>query len=189
MKKAVFLDRDGVINENGPKIDSPEKFVMIAGSPEAIKRLNEAGYLVIIATNQPEIAKGFFGFVELENVHKHMKALLEAKGAHIDSIYVCPHHPEKGFPGEVAELKVKCDCRKPEPGMILRAITDNGIDPSQSWMIGDSKSDIIAGQKAGLKTIFLTAGGSSGSKQEKELECIPDFEAPSLREAVEIIAP
>jgi len=189
MKKAVFLDRDGVINENGPRIDSAEKFLMIDGVSEAIKRLNETGYLVIIVTNQPEIAKGFFGFVELENVHRHMKALLEKEGAHIDSIYVCPHHPEKGFPGEVPELKLKCECRKPEPGMILRAMTDFDIDSKQSWMVGDSRSDIIAGQKAGLKTIFLTAGGSSGSEQEKELACTPDFEAPSLREAAEIIVP
>jgi histidinol-phosphate phosphatase family protein len=189
MRKAVFLDRDGVINENGSKIDSPEKFEMIDGVPESIKRLNEAGFLVIIVTNQPEIAKGFFGFVELENVHKHMKELLEKQGARIDSIYVCPHHPEKGFPGEVPELKMKCECRKPEPGMILRAITDNSIDPAQSWIVGDSKSDIIAGQKAGLKTILLTASGGSGSEQEKELECAPDFEAPSLREAAEIIVP
>jgi histidinol-phosphate phosphatase family protein len=187
MKKAIFLDRDGVINENNPKIDSPEKFVMLAGVPEAIKRLNDAGYLVIIATNQPEIAKGFYGFAELENVHSHMRAILENKGARVDAIYACPHHPDKGFPGEVPELKVKCDCRKPEPGMLLRAMADNCIDPKQSWMIGDSKSDIIAGQRAGLKTILLTAGGGSGSRQEKELDCSPDLEAADLKSAVGLI--
>jgi mannose-1-phosphate guanylyltransferase/phosphomannomutase len=186
-KKAVFLDRDGVINQNGPKIDSPEKFVMLDGAPDAIKRLNDSGYLVIVATNQPDIAKGFYTFIELEKIHKKMGQLLGEKGAHIDAIYVCPHHPEKGFPGEVPELKIECGCRKPEPGMILQAITDLSIDPKQSWMVGDSKADIIAGQKAGLKTIFITSGGGSTSRQEKELECRPDFEKRDLSEAVGLI--
>jgi mannose-1-phosphate guanylyltransferase / phosphomannomutase len=189
MKKAIFLDRDGVINQNGPKIDSPEKLTIIEGVPEAIRVLNKAGYMIIIVTNQPEIAKGFFSFEKLEIVHKHLKEQLAKKGARIDAIYVCPHHPEKGFPGEVPELKISCGCRKPEPGMILKAIAEYSIDLKQSWMVGDSKSDIVAGQKAGLKTIFIASGGGSSSKQEKELECTPDFESQNLSEAVKLILP
>lgn len=187
MKKAVFLDRDGVINENGPRIDSPEKLKLIPGAAEAIQKLNQAGYLVIIVTNQPEIAKGFFGFEELEIVHKHLRAILEKKGAHIDAIYVCPHHPEKGFSGEVPELKIKCSCRKPEPGMILKAIAEFDINTKESWLVGDSKTDIIAGQKVGLMTILLTGGGGSGSSQEDDLVCNPSFEMRTLSEAVSMI--
>jgi D,D-heptose 1,7-bisphosphate phosphatase len=186
-KKAVFLDRDGVINENGFNISTPDKLIMIEGAAEAIKKLNDLGYLTIIVTNQPEIAKGFFTVEDFNKVNQYMAKLLAEKGAHIDHIYFCPHHPERGFPGEVPELKMKCFCRKPEPGMLLRAIKDHGIDVKRSWMIGDSKSDIIAGQKVGVKTILITSGGGSGSAQEEELECKPDFECKDLKEAVEMI--
>jgi len=188
-KKAVFLDRDGVINENGPRIDSPEKLIMLPGVPESIKKLNEAGYLTIIVTNQPEIAKGFFTVDDLNQVNEHLGKLLAEKGAHIDHIYFCPHHPESGFPGEIPELKMKCACRKPEPGMILKAMKDFGIDATKSWMVGDSKADIIAGQKAGVKTILLISGGGSGAKQEDEIMCKPDFESTDLKGAVKLILP
>lgn len=186
-KKAVFLDRDGVINENSPKIDSPEKLIMLPGVEEAIKKLNDAGYLTIIVTNQPEIAKGFYTVNNLNMVNEHLGNLISEKGAHLDAIYFCPHHPESGFPGEIPELKMKCACRKPEPGMLLKAIKDHGINPKKSWMVGDSKSDIIAGQSAGVKTILVNSGNGSGSAQEAELICKPDFEAKDLREAVELI--
>lgn len=188
MKKAVFLDRDGVINQNVKDLTKPEQFVLIKGIPEAIKKLNDNGYLIIIVTNQPIIAKGFCTFEEMDKIHEKMKKLLATKGAFIDAIYTCPHHPEKGFSGEVPELKIICECRKPKPGLLLKAIKEHNIDRKKSWAIGDSKIDTAAGKAAGIKTIFLTSGGSSGSREERELVNVkPDKVFYDLKEAVDYI--
>lgn len=187
MKRCVFLDRDGVINENARIISASDKFIMFKNVPQAIKKLNNAGFLVIIVTSQPNISKGFLTFNELENVHEYMKVLLAKREAYVDAIYVCPHHPKKGFKGEIPELKINCNCRKPKPGMLLQAIKDFDIDVENSWMVGDSKGDIIAGQRAGVKTIFVTEGGGSGSKHEEKLAYNPDFTELNLSEAVKVI--
>ena len=188
MKKAVFLDRDGVINENVENLTKVSQFKLIAGAAEAIKRLNDAGYLVVVITNQPIIAKGFCTFEEMEKIHDKMKKLLAKKGAHIDRIYICPHHPEKGFPGEVPELKIDCSCRKPKPGLFLQAIKELDINIKESWSIGDSKSDVEASKKAGIRTIFLSLGGGSGAKHELELKDVkPDYIKKDLSEAVDFI--
>ncbi|MFH1721109.1 MAG: HAD family hydrolase [Candidatus Altiarchaeota archaeon] len=185
MNKAVFLDRDGVINKNVRRLDSPEKFVLIDGAAKAISHLKKKGYLVIVVTNQPEVAKGFFSLEDVESIHKRMKELLAKENAHVDAVYTCPHHPEKGFEGEIEELKIECDCRKPKPGMLLKAIKEYNIDPAKSWMIGDSKTDIEAGKKASVQTVFLTSGGGSGSKQEERYEDLkPDYEKKDLEEAI-----
>ncbi|MBW2971275.1 HAD-IIIA family hydrolase, partial [Candidatus Woesearchaeota archaeon] len=111
MQKAVFLDRDGVINENCSRLDSVDKYKMFKGVPNAIKKLNDAGFLVIVVTNQPDIAKGFFTFAKLEEIHEHMRKMLAKAGAHVDALYICPHYPEKGFEREIPELKIDCNCR------------------------------------------------------------------------------
>ncbi len=186
--KAIFLDRDGVINKNFNDMKTPEQFEIISGVPQAIKKINDAGYLAIIVTNQPTISKGIISFEDINKIHDKMNKELAEQGAHIDAIYICPHHPDSGFEGEIKHLKFNCDCRKPKPGLLLNAIAENNIDIQQSWMIGDSNSDIVAGKNAGVKTIYVTAGGGSGSKHEKEhSEAKPDFSASDLLNAVNII--
>lgn len=154
-RKAIFLDRDGTINENMDIHPSVENFCLLPGAADAIRKINETHYLAVVVTNQPMIAKGFLTFPELEKIHKKMETLLGNERAYLDRIYFCPHHPEKGFAGELPELKVDCDCRKPKPGMLLQAARDLNIDLSNSWMIGDSLSDIEAGRRAGCNAILL----------------------------------
>jgi histidinol-phosphate phosphatase family protein len=187
-KKAIFLDRDGVIIKGVKDMKIPEQLEILDGVSEAIKKINDSGYLAIIVTNQPTIAKGFLTFEENERIHdKLIKDLLEY-GAHIDAIYTCPHYPEKGFPGEIPELKIDCHCRKPKPGMILDASREYNIDKLHSWMIGDSLTDIAAGQNAGVKTIFISSGGGSGRKDEKDYaHYVPDMTCVDLLEAVKKI--
>ena len=118
--------------------------------------INDSGYLCIVVTNQPVIARGEITEKELENIHNKMETLLGEKGAYLDKIYYCPHHPDKGFEGEREELKIVCDCRKPKPGMLLQAAKDFNIDLEESWMIGDTKNDILAGRNAGCKTGLIS---------------------------------
>ncbi len=154
-RKAIFLDRDGTINENMDIHPSVKNFNLLPGVAEAIRKINETHYLAVVVTNQPMIAKGFLTFQELENIHKKMETLLGNERAYLDRIYFCPHHPEKGFAGELPELKVDCDCRKPKPGMLLQAARDLNIDLTNSWMIGDNLSDIEVGRRAGCNSILL----------------------------------
>lgn len=188
MRTAVFMDRDGVINENTENLTKSEQFILINGAAEAIKRINDSGYLVVVVTNQPIIAKGFCSFGQMEQIHSKMKTVLNQKGAIINAIYMCPHHPQKGFPGEILDLKKECDCRKPRGGLLFRAISDLDIDAKRSWMIGDSYTDIAAGQVAGVRTILINSGGGCGSKVEKELKDVqPDYIRNTLTEAVDLI--
>ncbi len=151
-QKAVFLDRDGTINKFVGFLRNIEDFELLPDVPEAIRRINSSGYLAIVVTNQPVIARGEVSVSELEEIHNKMETLLGQEGAYLDAIYYCPHHPHKGYEGEIPELKIECDCRKPKPGMLLRAADDFNIDLSQSWIIGDSENDILAGKAAGCKT-------------------------------------
>ena len=155
-QKAVFLDRDGTINQYRGFIRRPEEFELIPGVSQAIKKLNESGYLVIVVTNQPVIARGEVTYEELEVIHNKMETLLGNDGAYIDAIYYCPHHPHKGYEGEIPELKIDCECRKPKPGLLLKAARDFNISLSESFMIGDSLNDIQAGKNAGCKTILVS---------------------------------
>ncbi len=154
-QKAIFLDRDGTINKYKGFIRRKEDFELIPGVAQAIRRMNELGYLVIVVTNQPVIARGETSYEELEMIHNKMETLLGQEGAYVDAIYYCPHHPHKGYEGEIPELKIECECRKPKPGMILKASRDFNIDLGSSYMIGDSENDILAGQNAGCKTILV----------------------------------
>lgn len=150
-QKAIFLDRDGTINKYVGFLRNIDDFELIDGVAEAIKKINQSSYLAIVVTNQPVIARGEVSWEELNDIHKKMETLLGKDGAYIDGIYICPHHPDKGFDGERLEYKFYCDCRKPKPGLLLQAARDFNIDLSESYMIGDSERDVEAGKAAGCK--------------------------------------
>lgn len=154
-QKAVFLDRDGTINKYVGFLRNIDDFELIEGVAEAIKLINQSGYLAIVVTNQPVIARGEVTWEELNDIHKKMATLLGKEGAYVDGIYICPHHPDKGFEGERQEYKIDCDCRKPKPGLLLQAAKDFNIDLSESYMIGDSHRDVEAGENAGVKKSIL----------------------------------
>ena len=154
-QRAVFLDRDGTVNVYKGFLTNIDEFELIDGVAEAIKKINSSGYLCILVTNQPVIARGEVTYEELEQIHNKLETLLGLQGAYIDGIYYCPHHPHKGYEGEVPELKIDCDCRKPKPGMLYKAAKDFNIDLSKSYMVGDSENDIKAGTLAGCKTVLV----------------------------------
>lgn len=154
-QKAIFLDRDGTINKYVGFLRKEEEFELLPGVAEAIKKINKSGYLAVVVTNQPVIARGEVTFEGLETIHNKMETLLGKGGAYLDAIYFCPHHPHSGYEGEVKELKIDCDCRKPKPGMLLKAAEDLNIDLIQSYMVGDGENDIKAGKAAGCKTVLL----------------------------------
>ena len=154
-QKAIFLDRDGTINRHIGTlrhIDEPE---LLEGAAEAIRRINASGYLAIVVTNQPVIARGEVTYEGLQEIHNKMETLLGQEGAYLDAIYFCPHHPHSGYEGEVRELKIECECRKPKPGMLLQAAKDYNIDLSQSWMVGDGENDMLAGLAAGCQVMMI----------------------------------
>ena len=153
-QKAIFLDRDGTINKYVGFLRNIDDFELIEGVAEAIKLINQSGYLAIVVTNQPVIARGEVTWEELNEIHKKMTTLLGKEGAYVDGIYICPHHPDKGFEGERPEYKIDCDCRKPKPGLLLQAAKDFNIDMSESYMIGDSHRDVEAGENAGVMKSF-----------------------------------
>lgn len=155
-QKAIFLDRDGTINKYVGFLRDIDQFELLPNVSNAIKKINDSGYLAIVVTNQPVIARGEVTRLELNEIHNKMETLLGQDGAYLDGIYYCPHHPHKGYEGEIVELKIDCDCRKPKPGMLIQASTDFNIDLSQSWMVGDSDNDILAGENAGCKTARVT---------------------------------
>jgi D-glycero-D-manno-heptose 1,7-bisphosphate phosphatase len=171
-QKAVFLDRDGTINKHVGFLSNIDDFELLPGVPEAIREINEKGFLAIVVTNQPVIARGEATYKQLQEIHNKMETLLGLKGAYLDGIYFCPHHPHKGYEGEVPELKIECDCRKPKPGLILKAARDFNIDLSQSWIIGDGENDIRAGKAAGCKTTLIGVGNY---EQDKTVESLEDF--------------
>lgn len=154
-QKAIFLDRDGTINKYVGYLRTPEQFELLDGVGEAIRTINLSGYLAIVVTNQPVIARGEVTVDGLQEIHNKMETMLGKEGAYLDGVYYCPHHPDKGFAGEVEELKIVCECRKPKAGLLLQAAQDFNIDLSQSWMIGDSENDVLAGKNAGCKTALI----------------------------------
>lgn len=153
LQRAVFLDRDGTINKYVGFLSDINKFELLDGAAKAIRKMNEMGYLVIVITNQPVIARGEASEEELEEIHRKMETLLGEEGAYIDAIYYCSHHPDRGFPGERLEYKKECQCRKPKPGMILQASQKYHIDLANSWMVGDTDVDILTGIAVGCRTV------------------------------------
>ena len=165
-QKAVFLDRDGTINYHRGFLTRADQFELITGAASAIKAINKSGYLAIVVSNQPVIARGECSFEQLRAIHDKMETLLGKEGAFVDAIYYCPHHPDKGFPGERPAYKRHCDCRKPKPGLLLQAAQEWNIDLAQSVMIGDSETDVLAGQQAGCRASLCIEGNKAGALPE-----------------------
>ena len=177
-QKAVFLDRDGTINKYVGFLRDINDFELLDGVTDAIKAINKSGYLAIVVTNQPVIARGEVTVQQLEEIHNKMETLLGLEGAYIDAIYYCPHHPHKGYEGEIPELKFDCDCRKPKPGMLMQAAEDFNIDLSNSWMVGDSENDIQCGLNAGCKTALI---GSDSFGQTATVDSLKQFAETYLK--------
>ena len=183
-QRAIFLDRDGTMNVSKGFISNADDLELIPGTIEAIKAINKSGALAIVITNQPVIARGECSFEELHNIHNKLKTLLGEKGAFVDDIFYCPHHPDKGFEGEIPELKFDCECRKPKTGMIDEAVKKYNIDLSKSYMVGDSTMDLELARNAGVKSVLVDTG-FAGNDGKYDRSC--DIEAKDLLDAVEKI--
>ena len=175
-QKAIFLDRDGTINKYVGFLTDINEFELLDGVADAIQMINESGYLAIVVTNQPVIARGEVSVGELQEIHNKMETLLGQSGAYIDDIFYCPHHPHKGYEGERPEYKIECECRKPKPGMLFAAAEKYNIDLRESWMIGDGENDIEAGRNAGCKVC---------SVGNVEIENVPRYD--SLLECIKTV--
>jgi histidinol-phosphate phosphatase family protein len=184
LQRAVFLDRDGTLIPDKDCLRTADELELLPGAAEAIHQLNLAGWRTVLVTNQPVVAKGWCSEAELQNIHNKLESALGLEHAFLDRIYFCPHHPEKGFPGERPELKIVCNCRKPKIGMIEKAVVDLNIDLSQSWLIGDTTTDVQTAKNAGLKSILLQTG--HGGKDGKH-EVRPDFVADNMLDAVRLL--
>ena len=185
VKRAIFLDRDGVLNVFGNFVTKPEMLHLKDDAASALKRVNASSYLAVCITNQPVVARGETTVETLAEIHYRLQDLLGAGGAYLDALYYCPHHPDKGFPGEVPELKIDCDCRKPKIGLLLRAKKDLNIDLSSSWFVGDTHQDVQTGINAGCRTILVTSGDPNPAAKYPEAK--PDYVCKDLAEAVDII--
>ena len=183
-QKAIFLDRDGTVNEYVGFLRDIDNFRLLPGVAEAIAKINASSYLAIIATNQPVIARGEVTFQELDEIHKKMETELGKGGSYLDDIFFCPHHPDKGYQGEVAELKMYCDCRKPKIGMLIEAAEKYNIDYNESWYIGDTTMDIQTGKNAGIRTILVQTGQAG---QDGKYDAMPEYIAENLLAAVTYI--
>ncbi len=183
-QRCIFLDRDGTINKYCGLVSKEEQITLMDGVAEAIKKINLSGYLAVIATNQPVVARGLCSIGDVERFHQKIETLLGEAGAYVDDIVFCPHHPDKGYPDENPQYKLECNCRKPKTGMIEKMQRKYNIDLSLSYMVGDTTTDIMAGKNAGLKTILLKTG--EGGRDGK-FETVPDWIAADLLQAVNII--
>ena len=176
-QRGVFLDRDGTINEEVEYLSNVDQLKLIDGATEAIRLLNNAGYKVVVITNQSGIARGYITEAQVKAIHTELEKMLQKENAHIDGIYYCPHHPE----AEVDAYRVDCDCRKPKPGMLMQAANDLGIDLKNSFIVGDKISDLGAGDAAGCRKILVRTG--YGKEMEKELRNV-SFQADHITDNV-----
>ena len=181
MKKAVFLDRDGTINKEMNYLNHPDQIELISGSAEGIKLLNKNGFTVVVITNQSGVAGGIIDEENLPLIKKRLCSLIEEKGAKIDGYYYCPHY----LYGKVEKYAVKCDCRKPEPGMLRKAAEDLDIDLKESYVVGDKACDIKLGQNVGAVSVMVKTG--YGESEAENCENPPDYKADSLFDAAQWI--
>lgn len=179
-KGAAFLDRDGTIIRQVELMHEVSQLRLLPGAAAAIRRLNAKDFQVVVVTNQPVVARGVASEQEIELVHEELNRRLQARGAHIDGFYSCPHHPN----ATLERYRTACTCRKPEPGMILRAAEEHGVDLSRSVMIGDTTQDIVAGNRAGVRTILVRTG--HGGRDPWQYQCSPDWTAKNLLEAAKL---
>jgi mannose-1-phosphate guanylyltransferase/phosphomannomutase len=183
-RPAIFIDRDGVINKEVDNLRRIADFELLPGAEEAINQINKSDYLAVVVTNQPALAKGFLSLEEFISIHKLLETQLGIKKAFVDRIYHCPHHPDKGFDGEVEALKIICDCRKPGIGMIMQAQKDLNIDLSRSFLIGDSTTDIKTADNAGITSVLVKTGYGG---TDQRFEVTPAHVADDLLDAVKWI--
>lgn len=181
LQKCIFLDRDGTVNKYKGLISSIEEFELEDNAAEAIRMINESGYLAIIVTNQPVVARGICDIATIEKIHRKMTTLLGEKGAYIDDIVFCPHHPDKGFPEENAKYKIECNCRKPSTGMIDRMVKKYHIDKIQSYVVGDTTTDIQLGKNTGIRTALVHTGQAG---LDGKYNVCADIEAKDLLDTV-----
>lgn len=179
-KGAAFLDRDGTIIRQVELMHEIGQLRLLPGSAKAIRLLNEKGVPVVVVTNQPVVARGMCSEHEVELIHEELRRRLGRRGAHIDAIYFCPHHPN----ATLEKYRTKCSCRKPEPGMFLQAARELGVELNLSVMIGDTTQDILAGRRAGTRTILVRTG--HGGRDPWQHECVPDWTAKDLLEAANV---
>jgi D-glycero-D-manno-heptose 1,7-bisphosphate phosphatase len=169
-QRAIFLDRDGTINNYVGFLHEATQLTLVEGVAEAIRRINASGFLAIVITNQPVIARGETSLSQLTIIHNKMETLLGDVGAYIDGLYYCPHHPDSGYPGEISELKISCGCRKPKTGLVDQAVSDFNIDLGNSYFFGDGQNDIVCGINAGVKsTAFYIGPGSETAVERKKV--------------------
>lgn len=181
---AVFLDRDGTLIEQVDQLCRADDLAPFEFSGPALRRLNRSNFLSVLVTNQSVVARGLCSPDDLFAIHDRMEALFGRAGGWLDALYFCPHHPDGGYPEENPEFKVPCDCRKPGIGMFTQAAADLNIDMVSSWMVGDTTTDILAGKKAGVRTILVHTGLAG---KDGKFDVRPDFEAQDLAGAVDII--
>ncbi len=180
MKRAIFLDRDGVINEDVNYLSASDQLQLIPGAAAAIARLNNAGLPVIVITNQAGVARGYYPEAQIEVVHMALSYRLAQAGAYIDRYYYCPHHPAEGLP----PYRVDCNCRKPKPGLLLQAAEDFDLDLKHCFVIGDNHSDIALSQSTGCRTVLVLTGHGARVWREWCEDFQPDHVAPDLSAAV-----
>jgi len=183
-QRAVFLDRDGTLNQEIDGVCDPDRLQLLPGVAAAVRQLNHHGWRVVVVTNQPVVAKGFCSASEVERVHRKLERLLGEGQGFVDRIYWCPHHPERGFPGERSELKIECACRKPKPGLVLQAARDLNVDLASSWFVGDSTTDLATAANAGVRSILVRTGRAG---QDGKCVAHPDQVADDLTAAVGFI--
>ena len=179
--RAVFLDKDGTLIEDVPYNVAPEQIRLTDGAIEGLRRLQDAGYLLVVISNQSGVARGLFPETALERVHGRLVELLAGGGVRLDGFYYCPHHPD----GAVAAYATACDCRKPAVGMLLQAATNLGIDLGASWLIGDILDDIEAGNRAGCRTGLIANGNETEWRRSPERR--PHYSTGNLDEAAAMI--
>lgn len=183
-QRAVFLDRDGTLVPDKDCLRTAEGLELLPGVANALHQLNHGGWRAVLVTNQPVVAKGWCTEAGLQNIHNKLETLLGREHAFLDRIYFCPHHPEKGFAGERTDLKIDCNCRKPKTGMIQSAMADLNIDLKQSWLIGDTTTDLQTAKNAGVKSILVRTGAAG---KDGKYAVQPDFTFETLNDAVEFI--
>jgi len=183
-RPAIFLDRDGTLNVEKGHLRAAKDLELFPGVAPALRSLRQSGFRLIVLTNQPVLARGETTEAELAAIHRRLEWELGKDGAYLDAIYVCPHHPDGGFPGERKELKVHCDCRKPGTGLLEQACQDLRIDVSNSWMVGDQTRDIEMARRAGLRSVLVQTG-SAGS--DGQFPAVPNHIAGDLAAAANVI--
>ena len=183
-QKAVFLDRDGTLNLFKGLITNPNQIELVPDIKGALRKINESEFMALVVTNQPVIARGDCTEEEVANINRRLVTLLGQEGVYVDDLAYCPHHPDKGYEGERPELKIQCNCRKPNTGMIDAFVEKYNIDLEQSWMIGDTYRDIQTGKNAGMKTVLV----KSDANQERErFDALEDYYVTSLLDAVNVV--